>query len=174
MRQVAAHSPAAEREKAHRGARGHAAVGHRPRDQPAGTSTRSIVWMTPLDAWMLIFQITRRGSASAGVSSRSVMPRGFTMPPLAMVSDLDSSTWMGPSFLPATTWYSRMFEIWSAVNALVMVASAAASDAGADPVRSLTSLRKARSLGANTVYFWLVSASAASSPVATRACTRMS
>src|SRR5690606_34283274 len=44
-------------------------------DQGAGTSTRSMVWMTPFEAGMLTAHSTSRGFFSSGVSSRSVIPR---------------------------------------------------------------------------------------------------
>ena len=65
----------------------------------AGTSTRLMVWMTPLVAWMLIPESSRRGSRSAGVSSRRKRPRGRTVPPLAIVSGPANSTCSGEQLL---------------------------------------------------------------------------
>ena len=54
-----------------RGGHDHGTAQRRPPDYGvAGTSTRLIVWMTPLVAWMLSPESSRRGSRSAGVSSR--------------------------------------------------------------------------------------------------------
>jgi len=140
----------------------------------AGTSTRLIVWITPLSAWMLMPDRTRAGSRNESLESCSHSSRGLTPPPLAIVSRPAKMTCRGPSLLPATTWYSRTFLIWSTVGAVVIVVSAAASLPGYAPVRSFTRRSNARSFGANTVYVWLVSASTDARPVAVSAWTRMS